>query len=244
MTTGRCVPPQQRTPRVRAESGAPLTAVCPAPVTLSDGAAGTSVTRTIIATDRGAATATVSVDIDRVRPAVRVTKVRAGAPHFAPGPVVGCRATDRHSGVVTCKVTRRTKGNRIVYRAGRPTGPATPAAPAWSLGRPTCSSVGRPCRRDTSCPPWPYLHGAGEGRDASHLCLRLEHPPSDRPRRRPVQAHRQEHLGARGELRARDAAHRLVEHRHSRRHPHPRHGRPPLSRLGAGQGRSCVVAKQ
>lgn len=141
------MPPQQRTPRVCAESGAPLTAVCPAPVTLSDGAAGTSVTRTIIATDGGAATATVSVDIDRVRPAVRVTKVRAGATHFALGPVVGCRATDRHSGVVTCKVTRRTKGNRIVYRAGRPTGPATPAAPARSLGRPTCSSVGRPCRR-------------------------------------------------------------------------------------------------
>lgn len=111
------MPPQQRTPRVCAESGAPLTAVCPAPVTLSDGAAGTSVTRTIIATDGGAATATVSVDIDRVRPAVRVTKVRAGATHFALGPVVGCRATDRHSGVVTCKVTRRTKGHRIVYRA-------------------------------------------------------------------------------------------------------------------------------
>ncbi len=83
MTTGRCVPPQQRTPRVCAESGAPLTAARPAPVTLSDS------------------------------------------------------------------------------------------------------------------------------------------PPSDRQRRCPVQAHRQEHLGARGDLRARDAAHHLVEHRHPRRHPHP-----------------------
>lgn len=32
-------------------------------------------------------------------------------------PVAGCRATDRHSGIATCKVTRRTKGNRVVYRA-------------------------------------------------------------------------------------------------------------------------------
>jgi YVTN family beta-propeller protein len=99
------------------ESGAPLTAACPAPVTLSDSAAGQSVTRTIIATDGGAATATVSVDIDRVRPTVRITKVRAGATYFAHGPAAGCRATDRHSGVATCKVTRRTKGNRVVYRA-------------------------------------------------------------------------------------------------------------------------------
>lgn len=94
-----------------------MTAACPAPVTLSDSAAGASVTRTIIATDGGAATATVSVGIDRVRPTVRVTKVRAGATHFAHGPVAGCRATDRHSGIATCKVTRRTKGNRVVYRA-------------------------------------------------------------------------------------------------------------------------------
>jgi hypothetical protein len=91
------------------------------------------------------------VDIDRVRPAVQVTKVRAGATYFALGPVADGRATDRHSGVATYKVTRRTKGNRVVYRA---------VATEGTLRG----------------PPWPYLHGAGEGRDASQLCLRLEHP--------------------------------------------------------------------
>ncbi|MCW2834435.1 MAG: hypothetical protein JWN68_2388 [Nocardioides sp.] len=99
------------------ESGAPLTEACPGPVTLSANAAGQSVTRTIMATDGGAATATVSVDIDAVRPTVRLTKVRAGATYFAHGPVAGCRATDRLSGVATCKVTRKTQGHRVIYRA-------------------------------------------------------------------------------------------------------------------------------
>ncbi|WP_255888991.1 Ig-like domain repeat protein [Nocardioides astragali] len=100
------------------ESGSPLTNPCPAPVRLSRNAAGQTVTRTIIAADGGADTAVVKgINIDAVRPVVRVTGVRAGATYFANGPVAGCRATDRHSGVATCKVRRTTKGNRVVYVA-------------------------------------------------------------------------------------------------------------------------------
>jgi len=100
------------------ESGSPLTKACPAPVMLSRNAAGQAVTRTITAADGGADTAVVTgIKIDAVRPVVRVTGVRAGAMYFANGPVAGCRASDRHSGVATCKVTRTTKGNRVFYRA-------------------------------------------------------------------------------------------------------------------------------
>jgi hypothetical protein len=96
----------------------PLSTACPAPVTLSRSAAGQSVTRTIMATDGGAATVVVSgINIDRVRPVVRVTGVRAGATYFATGPVAACRAIDRLSGVATCTVTRTTRGHHVAYVA-------------------------------------------------------------------------------------------------------------------------------
>jgi YVTN family beta-propeller protein len=100
------------------QTSAALTAACPAPVTLSHSAAGQSVTRTIMATDGGAATVVLrSINIDRVRPAVRVTGVRAGGTYFATGPHGGCRAGDRLSGVATCTVTRATHRNHIAYVA-------------------------------------------------------------------------------------------------------------------------------
>ena len=100
------------------QTSAALTAACPAPVTLTRSAGGQSITRTILATDGGAATVVVSgINIDRVRPAVRVTGVRAGGTYFATGPRGGCRAGDRLSGVATCTVTRSTHRHRTVYVA-------------------------------------------------------------------------------------------------------------------------------
>jgi YVTN family beta-propeller protein len=100
------------------QTSAALTEACPAPVTLSRSGAGQSVTRTIMATDGGADTVAVSgINIDTVRPVVRVTGVRAGATYFATGPVAGCRATDSLSGVATCTVTRTTRGHRVSYVA-------------------------------------------------------------------------------------------------------------------------------
>jgi hypothetical protein len=96
----------------------PLSKACPGPVTLSRNAAGQSVTRTIMATDGGVATVVASgINIDSIRPVARVTKVRAGATYFATGPVAGCHATDRLSGVATCTVTRTTRGHQVTYVA-------------------------------------------------------------------------------------------------------------------------------
>ncbi len=100
------------------ETSGTLTGACPAPVRLSRSAAGQSVTRTIVADDGGVGTAVVSgIDIDRIRPVARITGVRSGATYFADGPVAGCRATDRLSGVDTCTVTRTTRGRKVVYVA-------------------------------------------------------------------------------------------------------------------------------
>ncbi|SEB47137.1 40-residue YVTN family beta-propeller repeat-containing protein [Nocardioides exalbidus] len=100
-----------------AATSAPLTGACPQPVKLSADGAGRTVTRTIVAADGGAATATVSVDIDRAGPKVRIPGVRAGATYFASGPDARCRATDRLSGVDRCTVRRTVRGAKIVYVA-------------------------------------------------------------------------------------------------------------------------------
>ena len=100
------------------QTSAPLAKTCPGPVTLARNAAGQSVTRTIMATDGGAASVAVSgINIDTVRPVVRVTGVRAGATYFATGPVAGCRAADRLSGVATCTVRRTLRGHVLAYVA-------------------------------------------------------------------------------------------------------------------------------
>jgi YVTN family beta-propeller protein len=99
-------------------TSSPLTASCPAPVTLSRNAAGQSVTRTVTAVDGGAATAVVSgIRVDRVRPVARLTRVRAGATYFATGPTAHCRARDALSGVDTCTVTRSTHGRQVTWVA-------------------------------------------------------------------------------------------------------------------------------
>jgi len=101
-----------------APTSAALTSPCPAPVTLSRNAAGQSVTRTVVAADGGAATAVVNhVNIDRVRPSVRITGVRASATYFAAVPHAACRATDRLSGVASCTVRRSTVGHRVTLVA-------------------------------------------------------------------------------------------------------------------------------
>lgn len=99
-------------------TSAPLSESCPEPVRLSRSEAAQSVTRTVLAADGGAATAVVDgIDVDRVRPSVRIRGVRAGATYFATGPRARCRATDRLSGVAACKVRRTTRGTRVVYVA-------------------------------------------------------------------------------------------------------------------------------
>ncbi|MBO9520018.1 MAG: Ig-like domain repeat protein [Nocardioidaceae bacterium] len=98
-------------------NGAPLTAPCPAPVVLATSGAAQSVTRTILATDGGVAMVAVSgLHIDRTVPRVRVTGVRNGGV-YGGAPRMRCAATDAHSGVASCRLTRHTRGTVTSYVA-------------------------------------------------------------------------------------------------------------------------------
>ncbi len=99
-------------------TSAELTEACPEAVTLTRSGAGRSVTRTVLAEDGGAATVVVSgINIDRIRPVVRVTGVRSGATYFASRPAGACRATDSLSGIARCTLTRTNRGRQVLYVA-------------------------------------------------------------------------------------------------------------------------------
>jgi hypothetical protein len=98
--------------------GAPLTAPCPAAVTLTHNGAGQSVTRTITATDGGTKTAVVrGINIDGTDPKVHVTGVHNGAVYDGTAPTGHCVAKDALSGVASCKISRHTSGTKTTYRA-------------------------------------------------------------------------------------------------------------------------------
>ncbi len=99
-------------------AGAPLTAPCPARVTLSRSGADQTVTRMVMAQDGGVATVeSRPVSIDRVRPTLRLTGVRHGATYFAGGPTAHCRVTDGLSGPAGCTVSHHRHGSRLVWVA-------------------------------------------------------------------------------------------------------------------------------
>jgi hypothetical protein len=98
--------------------GATLTRPCPSAVTLSHSAGGQSVTRRITATDGGTDTVRVRrLNIDRVKPHVRVTGVHDGAVYTGTPPRPRCVARDALSGVASCHVAVHKHGRRFVYRA-------------------------------------------------------------------------------------------------------------------------------
>ena len=97
---------------------APLATPCPTAVTLSRGAGGQSVTRTITTTDGGTDTVAIrGIDIDRTRPTVHVTGIRAGAVYPGSAPRAHCAATDHPSGIARCTLTRRTSRGETTVRA-------------------------------------------------------------------------------------------------------------------------------
>lgn len=99
-------------------NGAPLTAACPAPVTLSRDGGGLSVTRTITSTDGGAATVSVTgLNLDQTAPALRVGGVRNGAVYTGTVPAATCLATDRLSGVASCRIRLITSGEVTRFNA-------------------------------------------------------------------------------------------------------------------------------
>jgi hypothetical protein len=98
-------------------NGAPLTASCPVPATLSANAAAQSVSRTITATDGGTDTVVVSgINIDKVAPNVAARGVKNKAFYDGKAPKLICAARDALSGVASCRITTRTKGTVTRYR--------------------------------------------------------------------------------------------------------------------------------
>jgi hypothetical protein len=99
-------------------AAAALTDSCPAPVTLDASAPGQSVTRTVMATDGGAASATVSgINIDMAAPRASISGVRNGARYRGSAPTAHCVGADDLSGVIGCRLTRRTSGALTRYTA-------------------------------------------------------------------------------------------------------------------------------
>jgi hypothetical protein len=98
---------------------APLTAPCPAPVTLSGNGASQRVTRTIQDSDGGVATASVTVSIDQTAPKVTVTGIKDRAGYDAPGPAkITCRAAESISGLAApCRLTVRRTAAAITWTA-------------------------------------------------------------------------------------------------------------------------------
>lgn len=97
-----------------------LQSPCPAPATLSSSGAAQSVTRTILDTDGGIATVTVSpINIDRVAPRIAIVGVRNGATYDGAVPRISCRATTGVSGLTPsgCRVTTSRSGSRVFYTA-------------------------------------------------------------------------------------------------------------------------------
>lgn len=97
----------------------PLTGHCPKAVRLSKSRADQSVTRTITDTDGGVATiALTGIDIDRTKPHITITHVKARHTYPYPGPTPGCRATDKISGIARhCSITVTRTSTRLSWRA-------------------------------------------------------------------------------------------------------------------------------
>jgi hypothetical protein len=99
-------------------NGASLVEPCPAPVRLSAKGAGQSVTRTIAATDGGAATVVVGgINIDDQRPSVKIRGVKKGGVYGPKNPKATCVGKDSLSGIASCTITRRTRGTTVTLTA-------------------------------------------------------------------------------------------------------------------------------
>lgn len=99
-------------------TSAPLTSGCPTPVTRSHNAAGQSVTRTVTATNGGAATAVVSgINIDTVKPHVSIGGVKSGATYDGTAPKPTCVGHDGLSGVFSCTLHFHGNGQQQTLTA-------------------------------------------------------------------------------------------------------------------------------
>ncbi|MCD9199020.1 Ig-like domain-containing protein [Aeromicrobium wangtongii] len=99
-------------------NGAPLVSACPSPVTVGAEGVAPALARTVSSTDGGVASVSVDgIAIDRSTPRVKVSKVKAGRSYAGQAPAARCSASDSLSGVQSCKVSRRTTGDRTTVTA-------------------------------------------------------------------------------------------------------------------------------
>jgi hypothetical protein len=86
--------------------GAKLSRRCPAPVTLTKSGRGQRVTRTVRTTGGRTASVTVGgINIDLLRPTVRISGVSRERTYRLTAPTARCHATERISGIRSCKLT-------------------------------------------------------------------------------------------------------------------------------------------
>jgi hypothetical protein len=98
-------------------NSAPLTGPCPAPVRLTGQGAAQAVTRSVTATDGGAASASAVVNIDTAAPTVSIGGVTAGKPYLVAAPAATCDGSDALSGLAACTVIQSHKGEKVTFTA-------------------------------------------------------------------------------------------------------------------------------
>ncbi len=97
--------------------GSGLTEDCPYPRRLSRDGRGQQVTRAIVAFNGGRATVTVrGISIDRTAPVVRIRGPRRGATYSSIRRA-RCAGRDRTSGILSCRISHRRRGQRLIYKA-------------------------------------------------------------------------------------------------------------------------------
>lgn len=89
-----------------APGSAPLAASCPGPVVLTREGKNRHVSRTVSDTDGGSGSVTVTINIDRTGPDLRVRGVTDGKTYSEP-PTPTCVARDDLSGVASCELSQR-----------------------------------------------------------------------------------------------------------------------------------------
>ena len=100
-----------------ATGGLTLTAGCPAPTVLRANGRNQSLTRTIESTTGAKAAVQISaINIDSRRPTVRIAGVGGRASYTSP-PRARCVASDRLSGIASCRITRVNRTGNLTYTA-------------------------------------------------------------------------------------------------------------------------------
>ena len=105
------------TVRFTCTAGSAPVVKCPGAVRIATSDADAVVERTIHAEDGGVTTLVMHIKIDLDKPTVRVRGVRNGAVYPGKAPKPECVASDKLSGIASCKITREKAGDRVRFRA-------------------------------------------------------------------------------------------------------------------------------